>query len=62
MNGYYVYPREMRATRDLLRRRTFLMRRRSELLTYGVIAPDPSLDITETPTSGMNSPLCLDGV
>ena len=30
----YVYPREMRATRDLLRRRTFLMRRRSELLTH----------------------------
>jgi len=30
----YVYPREMRATRDLLRRRTFLMRRRSELLGY----------------------------
>ena len=27
----YVYPREMRATRDLLRRRTFLMRRRSDL-------------------------------
>ena len=30
----YVYPREMRATRDLLRRRTFLMRRRSELLAH----------------------------
>jgi transposase len=30
----YVYPREMRATRDLLRRRTFLMRRRSELLGH----------------------------
>lgn len=30
----YVYPREMRATRDLLRRRTFLIRRRSELLTH----------------------------
>ena len=30
--------------------------------TYGVIAPDPSPDITETPTSGMNSPFCLDGV
>jgi transposase len=30
----YVYPREMRATRDLLRRRTFLMRRRSELLSH----------------------------
>ena len=30
----YVYPREMRAARDLLRRRTFLMRRRSELLTH----------------------------
>ena len=30
----YVYPREMRATRDLIRRRMFLVRRRSELLTH----------------------------
>jgi transposase len=30
----YVYPKEMRATRDLLRRRTFLMRRRAELLMH----------------------------
>ena len=35
--------------------------------TDGVIAPDPSPDITETPdlfprTRGMNSPHCLDGV
>jgi len=30
----YVYPREMRATRDLVRRRMFLVRRRSELLTH----------------------------
>ncbi len=30
--------------------------------TYGVIAPDPSPDITETPTCGMNSLLCVDGV
>jgi transposase len=30
----YVYPRAMRATRDLLRRRTFLVRRRAELLTH----------------------------
>lgn len=30
----YVYPKQMRATRDLLRRRTFLMRRRSELLMH----------------------------
>jgi hypothetical protein len=30
----YVYPRETRATRDLLRRRTFLMRCRSELLAH----------------------------
>src|SRR5262252_7053478 len=29
----YVYPAEMRATRDLLRRRTHLMRKRSELLS-----------------------------
>ena len=28
----YVYPREMRATRDLLRRRMHLMRKRAELL------------------------------
>ena len=28
----YVYPQEMRATRDLVRRRMFLVRRRSELL------------------------------
>ncbi len=25
--------------------------------TYGVIAPDPSPDITETPNRGMNSPI-----
>jgi transposase len=30
----YVYPREMRATRDLIRRRMFLVRRRSELLQH----------------------------
>ena len=30
----YVYPREMRATRDLVRRRMFLVRRRSELLQH----------------------------
>ena len=31
----YVYPAEMRGTRDLLRRRTHLMRQRSELLSHG---------------------------
>jgi transposase len=30
----YTYPREMRATRDLVRRRMFLVRRRSELLAH----------------------------
>ncbi len=30
----YVYPPEMRATRDLLRRRMSLMRKRSELLAH----------------------------
>jgi transposase len=30
----YVYPAEMRATRDLLRRRTHLMRKRAELLAH----------------------------
>jgi transposase len=30
----YVYPAQMRATRDLLRRRTHLMRKRSELLAH----------------------------
>ena len=30
----YVYPKAMRATRDLLRRRSFLVRRRAELLTH----------------------------
>lgn len=30
----YVYPKPMRATRDLLRRRSFLVRRRAELLTH----------------------------
>jgi len=30
----YVYPAGMRATRDLLRRRTFLVRRRAELLAH----------------------------
>jgi hypothetical protein len=30
----YVYPKAMRATRDLLRRRTFLVRKRAELLAH----------------------------
>ena len=30
----YVYPREMRATRDLLRRRTYLVRHRANLLAH----------------------------
>jgi transposase len=30
----YVYPKEMRGTRDLLRRRTFLVRRRAELIAH----------------------------
>jgi transposase len=30
----YVYPEQMRATRDLLRRRTHLMRKRAELLAH----------------------------
>jgi transposase len=30
----YVYPADMRATRDLLRRRMHLMRKRVELLTH----------------------------
>jgi len=30
----YVYPRQMRCTRDLLRRRTHLMRKRSELISH----------------------------
>src|SRR5262249_20723803 len=30
----YVYPQEMRSTRDLLRRRMLMMRRRSELLAH----------------------------
>jgi transposase len=30
----YVYPQEMRSTRDLLRRRMLMMRRRAELLTH----------------------------
>ncbi|MDZ7860604.1 MAG: transposase [Candidatus Krumholzibacteriota bacterium] len=30
----YVYPAEMRSTRDLLRRRNYLVRKRSELLTH----------------------------
>src|SRR3989304_5929868 len=30
----YVYPQPMRATRDLLRRRNFLMRKRAELLAH----------------------------
>jgi hypothetical protein len=30
----YVYPAAMRATRDLLRRRTHVMRKRAELLTH----------------------------
>ena len=34
----YVYPREMRATRDLLRRRTYLVRQRAAALTHIQIA------------------------
>jgi hypothetical protein len=30
----YVYPKEMRSTRDLLRRRTYLVRRRAETLAH----------------------------
>lgn len=30
----YVYPREMRATRDVMRRRNYLMRKRAELLVH----------------------------
>jgi len=30
----YVYPSEMRSTRDLLRRRTHLVRKRAELLAH----------------------------
>ncbi len=30
----YVYPSQMRSTRDLLRRRTYLMRKRAELLVH----------------------------
>jgi transposase len=30
----YVYPAEMRATRDLLRRRNYIMRKRADLLAY----------------------------
>lgn len=30
----YVYPRELRATRDLMRRRTFFVRKRAELLAH----------------------------
>ena len=30
----YVYPRQLRETRDLLRRRTFLVRQRAQLLTH----------------------------
>jgi transposase len=30
----YVYPKEMRATRDLMRRRNYLMRKRAELLVH----------------------------
>ena len=45
----YVYPPQMRATRDLLRRRTHLVRRRAELIAhaqnthhqYNLPAPEP---------------------
>jgi transposase len=37
----YVYPKAMRATRDLLRRRTFLVRRRAELLAPVVNTNSP---------------------
>ena len=30
----YVYPAEMRATRDLLRRRNYLTRKRADLLSH----------------------------
>jgi hypothetical protein len=34
--AYYVYPAKMRATRDLLRRRNHLMRKRAELISVGL--------------------------
>jgi transposase len=37
----YVYPRGMRATRDLLRRRTYLVRRRAEALAHLVNTNSP---------------------
>ena len=52
------------ARRDTSRKKILDVRifARNQGFTYGVIAPDPSPDITETPACGMNSLLCLDGV
>jgi transposase len=44
----YVYPRKMRSTRDLLRRRNHLMRKRSELLAH--------IQNTNTALAGYNLP------
>jgi len=57
----YVYPSAMRGTRDLLRRRTFLVRRRAELLThmqilhaqYNLPAPNKHLSYASNRTADL---------
>lgn len=56
----YVYPREMRATRDLVRRRMFLVRRRSALLGHvQLLNPqgncDPFEKMLKTPAIAISS-------
>ena len=52
----YVYPADMRATRDLLRRRTHLMRKRAALLAHvhNTNAPDHLPDIGKKIAYKMN--------
>ena len=50
----YVYPRQMRATRDLLRRRLFFARKRGELLAH-IQTPTPSTTCRLS-TSGLARP------
>lgn len=56
----YVYPREMRSTRDLLRRRNYLTRKRAELLTH--IQNTNSQYNLPAPPKGITSKVNREGV
>ena len=51
----YVYPKGMRETRDLLRRRTFLVRKRAELFTHMQIT-NSQYNLPPSPRSSPSPP------